>query len=78
MLVRFDDRHGNKLSYRLKSLLPWGLSVALHVAILLLLTAFVFVSFTSGSKDRDIVPEALLASNEPQLPLYVPEPPVRE
>ncbi len=74
MAVKFDDRDGTRLISRLKSLLPWGLSVALHVAILSLLTAFVFVSFATGKKDRHIVPEARLASSEPQLPLYVPEP----
>lgn len=74
MVVRLDDQNDTALLSRLRSLLPWGLSVALHVTVLSLLTAFVFVSFTTGAKDRHIVPEARLASNEPQLPLYVPEP----
>jgi len=73
-----SDPVAGKLLSRVKPLWAWGLSALLHVALLLLLTAFVFIHFNSGQSNRHIVPEARLAKAQARLPLYMPRPALEE
>lgn len=55
---------------RVARLWPWAISVAVHVAVLAGLSAFVFVSFTPSSDKSQIVPQARLGQVTAELPLF--------
>jgi len=49
---------------------PWAASVGIHLGVLAVLSAFVFVSFSTGRDRSQIVPDARLGRVNPKLPLF--------
>ncbi len=64
---------------RIVKLWPWAVSIVFHIAILAILSTFVFISFNVKTERKEIIPEARLGKINTQLPLFQKlEPQVKE